>query len=169
MQCAYHPGNDAVGACVDCGRFICAECKTMLGEKIHCNPCVEKMYASKTTAGTRLMENTSGQGELAEIPPEISGWNWGAFLLSWIWGIGNSVWIALLCLIPCVGFVMAFVLGAKGNEWAWRKKEWNSIEHFKRTQRTWAWWGLGLWGFFTVIYIILIIIGAFAGGNEFYY
>ncbi|MCK5641018.1 MAG: hypothetical protein KAJ19_09485, partial [Gammaproteobacteria bacterium] len=61
------------------------------------------------------MENTSGQGELAEIPPEISGWNWGAFLLSWIWGIGNSVWIALLCLIPCVGFVMAFVLGAKGN------------------------------------------------------
>ncbi|MGH6676795.1 MAG: hypothetical protein ACRECE_11325, partial [Xanthobacteraceae bacterium] len=44
------------------------------------------------------------------IPPEIDRWNWGAFLLNWIWGIGNNTFIALLTLVPFVGFVMPFVL-----------------------------------------------------------
>ncbi|WP_281405489.1 hypothetical protein [Mesorhizobium sp. B2-6-4] len=26
----------------------------------------------------------------AEIPAELDRWNWGAFFLNWIWGIGNS-------------------------------------------------------------------------------
>jgi hypothetical protein len=66
------------------------------------------------------------------IPPEIDRWNWGAFLLNWIWGIGNGTPIALLALVPLVGFVMLFVLGAKGSRWAWRNKRWDSVEHFKR-------------------------------------
>ncbi len=49
------------------------------------------------------------------IPPEIRRWNWGAFLLNWIWGIGNQTYIALLALIPGVNLVMLFVLGAKGS------------------------------------------------------
>lgn len=158
MKCAYHPSNDVVGACVNCGKLICAECKTVLGEKVYCNPCVEQMYASEPAIDRRLMKNTSGQGSAAEIPTEIQGWNWGAFLLNWIWGIGNSVWIALLGLIPFVGFVMVFVLGANGNKWAWQHKKWDSIEHFKRTQRAWAWWGLGVLIFSIVVYIILIIV-----------
>ncbi len=89
-------------------------------------------------------ENTSGQGKTAIVPYEIKGWNWGAFLLGWIWGIGNHVWIALLSAIPYVGWVMEIVLGLKGNEWAWRNKKWDSVEHFKRTQRTWTKWGVGL-------------------------
>jgi hypothetical protein len=43
------------------------------------------------------MDNTSGQGERAHVPAEIDRWNWGAFLLNWIWGIGNDTYIALLC------------------------------------------------------------------------
>ena len=85
-------------------------------------------------------ENTSGQGKGAAIPAEIRGWNWGAFLLNWIWGIGNSVWIALLALI--LGPIMAIILGVKGNEWAWRNKKWNSVEHFKKTQQVWTWVGV---------------------------
>lgn len=88
--------------------------------------------------------NTSGQGRGAAIPPEIKGWNWGAFLLTVIWGVGNRVWISLLFLIPLVHLVMVFVLGAKGNEWAWQSKKWDSIEHFRRTQRSWRNWGIGL-------------------------
>ena len=113
-------------------------------------------------------ENTSGQGKLAKIPPEIPAWNWGAFFLSWIWGVGNSVWIALLCLIPFVNWVMIFVLGAKGNEWAWQNRKWDSIEHFKRNQRTWAWVGLGVGLFyfaFFIIYILIIIIAAISESN----
>lgn len=84
------------------------------------------------------MENTSGQGKQAVVPPEIQGWNWGAFLLNWIWGLGNSTFIALLTLLPVVNIVMVFVLGAKGNAWAWQNKRWDSVEHFKRVQRQWT-------------------------------
>ena len=49
---------------------------------------------------------------------------------------------------------MAFVLGAKGNEWAWKNNTWASIEHFKKTQSTWAKWGMG-------IYIALFVIMGF--------
>jgi hypothetical protein len=80
-----------------------------------------------------------------EIPPHLDRWNWGAFLLNWIWGIGNSVWIALLCLIPVINLVMMFVLGAKGSKWAWQSRSWRDEEHFRRTQRNWAIAGLAVW------------------------
>jgi hypothetical protein len=83
--------------------------------------------------------------EPQSIPPEIDRWNWGAFLLSWIWGIGNGTPIALLTFVPLVGFVMLFVLGARGSRWAWRNKRWDSVEHFKRVQRRWAISGLVIW------------------------
>ena len=79
------------------------------------------------------------------IPPEIDRWNWGAFLLNWIWGVGNNTFIALLTLVPIVGFVMLFVLGAKGSRWAWRNGRWDSVAHFKRVQRLWAIWGAIIW------------------------
>ena len=74
----------------------------------------------------------------ADIPPEIRGWSWGGFLLSWIWGIFNGTLISLLALIPIVNVVMCFVLGAKGREWAWRNKKWDNVEHFKKVQKQWA-------------------------------
>lgn len=89
-----------------------------------------------------------------DVPPEVRGWNWGAFLLTWIWGICNGTYIALLSLIPIVHFAMAFVLGAKGNEWAWRNKDWKSVEEFHRAQRRWAAWGIGLW-----LLLITVCIG----------
>jgi hypothetical protein len=87
-------------------------------------------------------ENTSGRGKQFIAPPEIRRWNWGAFLLNWIWGIGNGTYIALLMFVPLVNIVMLFVLGAKGSEWAWQNRYWRDIEHFKTTQRKWAWAGL---------------------------
>jgi hypothetical protein len=89
---------------------------------------------------------------------EIKGWNWGAFLLSWIWGIGNNVWIALLAIIPWGGLVMAIVLGVKGNEWAWRAKKWDNIEHFKRTQKTWAKWGIGIFLGIIILNVLLVLL-----------
>ena len=158
MNCYYHPDREAVGMCVSCGKPICAECKVMLGEKFYCNPCAEKMLSGKAEIGATVVGNTSGQGSLAVIPREIQGWNWGAFLLNWIWAIGNSVWLGLLALIPYVGFVMAIVLGVKGSEWAWQRKKWDSIEHFKRTQRKWAWWGLGVVIAVLVIVVIVVVV-----------
>lgn len=88
------------------------------------------------------MENTSGSGDTAVVPAEIDRWNWGAFLLTWIWGIGNNTYIAFLMFVPFVNLAMPFVLGAKGSAWAWRNKRWASVEAFQGTQRKWARWGL---------------------------
>ena len=106
-------------------------------------------------------ENTSGQGKLAVIPKEIRGWNWGAFLWGGIWCIGNKAWIGLIGFIPGFAIPMYFVIGAKGNKWAWQKNKWDSIEHFKRTQRKWAWWGLGVW----VVGLVVGILSALANAG----
>ena len=87
----------------------------------------------------------------APVPPEIDRWNWGAFLLSWIWGIGNNTFIAFLAFVPFVGIVMPFVLGAKGSAWAWRNKRWESIEDFKATQRKWA-----IAGLITIVGVVVL-------------
>ena len=132
--------------CPFCGEEI-------LATAIKCKHCGEWLGEKPYVEG-----NTSGQGKLAVVPEEIKKWNWGAFLLNWIWGIGNNVWIALLCLIPYVNFIMIFVLGAKGSEWAWQKKRWDSIEHFKNVQKKWAIAGLVLFIFGIVMVIISQVI-----------
>ena len=94
--------------------------------------------------------------------------NWGAFFLTWIWGLGNKVWITLF-IIPLWFFfaildtllvatgvmtelahsmlmvVLNFILlsiqiwfGINGNKWAWEKKKYKSVEHFHKVQRIWA-------------------------------
>jgi Cytochrome oxidase complex assembly protein 1 len=92
------------------------------------------------------------------VPAEIDRWNWGAFLLNWIWGIGNNTFIALLVFVPLFGLIMPFVLGAKGSGWAWRNGRWDSIEHFKRVQRRWAIWG------FVLLLGSIALFGALFGG-----
>jgi hypothetical protein len=87
------------------------------------------------------------------LPPGVDRWNWGAFLLNWIWGLGNNTFVALLALVPFVNVIMVFVLGAKGSEWAWRNKRWESVEDFKRVQRNWAVAGVIVW---------LAVLGLFA-------
>ena len=94
--------------------------------------------------------------------------NWGAFFLTWIWGLGNKVWITLLIipvwflfaifstLIEATGLLVGFahsmmmvvlnlallaiqiLFGVNGNRWAWKKKKYKSVEHFHKIQRIWA-------------------------------
>ena len=86
------------------------------------------------------------------LPEGIKGWSWGAFWFSWVWAIFNKTWIGLLALIPLVNLVMMVILGLKGREWAWKNKEWPSIDHFNRVQKRWS---IAAW---------LIMAGAFASG-----
>ncbi len=78
------------------------------------------------------------------IPDGIKGWSWGAFLLNWIWAIGNKTWVGLFAIIPYVGLIMAIVLGFKGREWAWKNKEWESIDHFNSVQKKWSFLGVSI-------------------------
>jgi hypothetical protein len=115
------------------------------------------------------MENTSGHGPASTVPASIDRWNWGAFLLNWIWGIGNQTYIALLMFVPFVNIVMMFILGVKGSSWAWRNKKWDSVEHFQTVQRKWALWGLVAWlavGALTLA-MIFTIVGAMKSSDAF--
>lgn len=110
-----------------------------------------------------FVQNTSGQGFSSEVPLELKGWNWGAFSLTWLWGISNRVWISLIALIPfpLISIAMMIILGIKGNEWAWQYRKWDSIEQFKKSQRKWKFWGIASL-FAPIVLIIgmtLIIIG----------
>ena len=96
-----------------------------------------------------IYDERSGNGKNSVGPEEIKGWSWGASSLNWIWGIANRVWISLLIFIPLVNIVMFFVLGFKGNEWAWKAQKWESVEVFKAHQRKWNFWG-----------IIILLLGA---------
>ena len=42
MECYVHPDQDAVGACVACGNFVCDVCRVSLKGKIYCKACVER-------------------------------------------------------------------------------------------------------------------------------
>jgi hypothetical protein len=102
------------------------------------------------------IDNTSGHGAAATVPAEIDRWNWGAFLLNWIWGIGNNTLIALLVFLPLANIVMPFVLGAKGSAWAWRNKRWDSIAQFQAVQRRWAQWGMILWLAMLALFVAMV-------------
>lgn len=107
-------------------------------------------------------DQRSGQGYNSVVPDEIRKWNWGAFGLTFFWGLRFGVVSALLCLIPFVGLVWAFVLGAKGSEWAWRNNKWRSVEDFKKSRRRW-----NIAGIIALLIIIpLGIIGAFLEGSS---
>ena len=92
------------------------------------------------------MENTSGQGKNAVVPPEIDKWNWGAFMMNIIWGLGNGTYI---------------ILGAKGSSWAWQNKKWDSVENFQRVQRAWVKWALIL----LAAVLLLVIVGGMLAGK----
>jgi hypothetical protein len=90
-------------------------------------------------------------------------WNWGAFFFGWIWGIAHRIYWPLVTLIPFIGWfaalVICFVLGVNGNRWAWESRQWESLEEFRRVQRNWAKWGVGiLIGSFSLMILSFLII-----------
>lgn len=119
-------------------------------------------------AGPLNANNDSGMGAASTLPPELQGFNWGALLGSWIWGLGNSVWIGLLGLVPCVGFFARFYLGSKGNEMAWKSKRWESVQAFQSAQKTWAIVGFALIGVTLFMSLIssAILFPVFARARE---
>ena len=111
----------------------------------------ENSYVQNSYAQNPYAQNTyayGGQFPGQQIPPKsalpenIRGWNWGAFYFSWLWAVCNGIYWPLVVLIPVVGWlsilVIMIILGINGNQWAWEKKQWRSIEHFKQVQHNWA-------------------------------
>jgi ABC-type Fe3+ transport system permease subunit len=87
-----------------------------------------------------------------------SGWNWGAFLLGWLWALGHRLWIpAVLGFIPILNILMMPVFGLKGNAWAWERGTWSSATEFRRSQHLWAQIGAALWGASAVAVLVVLV------------
>lgn len=118
----------------------------------------------------------------SEMPDEFRRWHWGAFILSWIWGLANGTYLALLALAPwllfstlwerldfpfdwivCFGLVLIvpLVLGRYGHALAWRNRRWSSVEEFRRVQDGWSRWG-------KILVVGWIVLSAVIGGGVFY-
>lgn len=83
----------------------------------------------------------------------IKKFNWGAFFGTWIWGLFNKTFITLweipLLLTPVGQFSFPLICGLKGNEWAYKNKQYTDIETFHKSQRKQA-----------RIFSIIIIVGS---------
>lgn len=104
------------------------------------------------------VNQTVNESKLPEQPK--LGWNWGAFIFNWIWGVGNKCYLPLICLVPFVGIIWTFVCGACGNKWAWQNGDFRTPEEFNKTQATWN--RAGLVAFIVSVAIILMYILLFA-------
>lgn len=87
--------------------------------------------------------NNLGQSKLStssvSVPNEIKGWNWGAFLLPWLWLLTNRrISIGLVGWIPPLSLMTMVYFGMYGNELAWKSRQWQSVEQFKAHQKGWA-------------------------------
>lgn len=100
-----------------------------------------------------------------DFPEELKHFNWGAFLMNWIWGIMHKKYITLLyfpaCLIPVLGPIAISVwFGFAGNKWAWQSKTWDSIEQFNECQQNWVriWFILFIMGLIFALKTIITLV-----------
>jgi len=127
-DCTYHPGKDAIGACISCGKMVCIACRTELHEKVYCPPCANKLFVAKADVPTivpaaTVVQTVSGAWWLLVILPILfGGWNWIGGIIAWAvnkgkdpkkassmltWGIVLSViWLIIVGVI-----VALFVTG----------------------------------------------------------
>lgn len=113
----------------------------------------ESMTSIAGGAQTSKAEQTH-EGALPNAD-DMSKFNWGAFWFNWLWAACNGffwpLFLVVINFIPYVGSVAYFgvciYLGIKGNELAWKAKQWDSWESFKAVQKKWSnavWWLLGI-------------------------
>ena len=113
--------------------------------------------------------NRPSSDDSDETPQEIQKWNWSAFILGPIWGVVHGLWWTILGFMPLlpvptlrtVGFIVLIsvmlILGLKGNEMAWRARQWESPEKFLAVQQRWATWSIvfAIGAFVSVIIFLL--------------
>jgi hypothetical protein len=120
---------------------------------------------AQTAAGdgapARAVKPVETADENLLLVAELAKWNWGAFLLGPIWGLGNNVYRAFMVLIPFYGIYEWVMLGRNGNRLAWAARPWESVESFHKTQRKWA-----MWGIIVVVLVVLIAVGSQSGSSS---
>lgn len=98
-----------------------------------------------------------------------TGWNWGAFVDAFGFGIGNRAYLCLLVLIPIFNIVWVFISGAKAEQWALRNPDnhYRDEEEFRTVMDSWK--RAGFVQFFIVIAVLILyfVLAAAIGGLVF--
>lgn len=55
-KCDYHPEVDAVGGCVRCQQFICAECQVKWEGKVYCKNCYDELQRLEAKSKMRIKD-----------------------------------------------------------------------------------------------------------------
>ena len=96
-----------------------------------------------------------------QLSEPLSRWNFGAFFLAPLWGLGNRVYWAVLTIIPYMGWPVAAIAGFRGNEFALRSIEWRSEEEFLHVQRIWNQIPLYVIGYVAFVVLAIVAYSAF--------
>lgn len=106
-----------------------------------------------------------GQPTYGKTQP-ITGWNWGACMYGWIWGLANGTWMPLLGILPVLNIFWWIVCGIKGNEWAMNSGMWKTVEEFNAVQKSWNRAGkIMFWlTFIFLIFYFVLIFGVLGVG-----
>jgi hypothetical protein len=74
MKCAYHPEAEATVNCVNCANPLCPNCVVKVGDKVYCQPCIDKAFVKKQK-GSRSVKLTIGSilGMVAGVISFLAG------------------------------------------------------------------------------------------------
>ena len=148
-------------------KTVCPNC----GEKLVVDKCLGEKDAVMKCRHCKKGFNVSFDEKT--FPTKFNSFNWGAFLMGWIWCLGNGKkglgvllfllycfmnipYIGILFSIP--GLIISFWLGVRGNKIAWNNKAWKSVEEFEKAQRSWTIAGV-------ILLSIAFIFGFFAASK----
>lgn len=104
----------------------------------------------------------------SQLPNFLDSWNWGAFSLSWLWGIFHGIYWPILVIAcnfipyvgPIIGLGVCVYLGMNGNKMAWDifvTKNKGDVFDFTQKQSKWNMAGIVVF----VIVIICSLVGAY--------
>ncbi|MCX6777236.1 MAG: B-box zinc finger protein, partial [Candidatus Micrarchaeota archaeon] len=110
MECAYHPGKDAVSRCSECGKPLCEECKAF-GSR--CSDCaVAQIRASSEETPRHSLMNWTGWfysfiGHSASLRRSLEEASFAGITMNILVGVINA----------CIVSVLFVILTAKPGEW----------------------------------------------------
>jgi hypothetical protein len=98
-----------------------------------------EMRGAATDGDTR---NTSGTGKSAELPPQARGWNFAGFVPFGLFAFSHQ--LPLLGVLGVFAmwmgplyYILGFIIGFKGKEWAWQYRKFSSVQQYEKTIEAW--------------------------------
>jgi hypothetical protein len=133
--------------------------KSLVEKKSNCRRNADQSSQWPKICNLRKNDNNEGYA-----PFIIKKWNWGAFSLSWVWGICNGIYWPIIIIafnfVPYIGpfvwLVISIYLGIYGNKLAWSIEKKLDSDYLKFTSIQAKW---NLAGIIVFIVVLIFFLG----------